>query len=94
MFICCSHCKCKTLGKITRLASGPLYNIEISFSSPLLSSLSFLFFSIPSHFVVMLKVRYASLRATGAPVAQLVKRWPTDLADRIRSSLEVKSSQP
>ena len=53
-----------------------------------------LIFSLSSHFVVMLKVRYASLRATGAPVAQLVKRWPTDLADRIRSSLEVKSSQP
>ena len=28
----------------------------------------------------------------GAPVAQWVKRWPTDLADRVRSSLEVKSS--
>ena len=26
-----------------------------------------------------------------APVAQWVKRWPTDLADRVRSSLEVKS---
>ena len=26
--------------------------------------------------------------------AQWVKRWPTDLADRVRSSLEVKSSQP
>ena len=25
----------------------------------------------------------------GAPVAQRVKRWPTDLADRVRSSLEV-----
>ena len=32
--------------------------------------------------------------ALGAPVAQWVKRWPTDLADRVRSSLEVKSSQP
>ena len=31
---------------------------------------------------------------TGAPVAQCVKRWPTDLADRVRSSLEVKYSQP
>ena len=30
----------------------------------------------------------------GAPVAQWVKRWPTDLAGRVRSSLEVKSSQP
>ena len=30
----------------------------------------------------------------GAPVAQWVKRWPPDLADRVRSSLEVKSSQP
>ena len=28
----------------------------------------------------------------GAPVAQWVKRWPTDLADR--STLELKSSQP
>ena len=30
----------------------------------------------------------------GAPVAQWVKCWPTDEADRVRSSLEVKSSQP
>ena len=30
----------------------------------------------------------------GAPVAQWVKRWPTDLADRVRSSLEVESSHP
>ena len=30
----------------------------------------------------------------GAPVAQWVKRWPTDLADQVQSSLEVKSSQP
>ena len=30
----------------------------------------------------------------GAPVTQWAKRWPTDLADRVRSSLEVKSSQP
>ena len=30
----------------------------------------------------------------GALVAQWVKRWPTDLADRVRSLLEVKSSQP
>ena len=30
----------------------------------------------------------------GAPVAQWVKRWPTDLVDRVRSSPEVKSSQP
>ena len=28
------------------------------------------------------------------PVAQWVKRWPTDLADRVRSPPEVKSSQP
>ena len=27
-------------------------------------------------------------------VAQWVKRWPTDLADRVRSLLEVKSFQP
>ena len=30
----------------------------------------------------------------GAPVAQWVKRWPTDLADRVRSPLEAKSCQP
>ena len=34
------------------------------------------------------------LLVRGAPVAQWVKRWPTDLADRVRSSLKVKSSQP
>ena len=30
----------------------------------------------------------------GAAVAQCVKRWRTDLADRVRSSLDVKSSHP
>ena len=30
----------------------------------------------------------------GAPVAQWVKRWPTDLVDRVRSPLEAKSSEP
>ena len=30
----------------------------------------------------------------GAPEAQWVKRWPTDLAVRVRSLLKTKSSQP
>ena len=30
----------------------------------------------------------------GALVAQWVRRWPTDLADQVGSSLEMKSSQP
>ena len=30
----------------------------------------------------------------GAPVAHWVKRWPTDLADRVRSPLETKFAQP
>ena len=34
------------------------------------------------------------LDTVGVPVAQWVKRWPSDLADRVRSSLEVSSSQP
>ena len=29
----------------------------------------------------------------GAPVAQWLKRWPTDLADRVRFPLVAKSSQ-
>ena len=29
-----------------------------------------------------------------SPVAHWVKRWPTDLADRDRSPLEAKTSQP
>ena len=37
---------------------------------------------------------FSTVFQSGAPVAQWVKRWPTDLADRVRSSLEVKSSQP
>ena len=37
---------------------------------------------------------WSTANTYGAPVAQWVKRWPTDLADRVRSSLEVKSSQP
>ena len=40
------------------------------------------------------QVYYTHLKYLGAPVAQWVKRWPTDLADLVRSSLEVKSSQP
>ena len=43
--------------------------------------------------VVSIKVIYFLVQI-GAPVAQLVKRWPTDLADRVRSALEVTSSQP
>ena len=39
------------------------------------------------------KVR-CSHTLVGTPVAQRVKRRPTDLAGRVRSSLEVKSSQP
>ena len=35
-----------------------------------------------------------NMRNEGAPVALWVKRWPTDLADRVRSSLEAKSFQP
>ena len=45
------------------------------------------------HFTIT-HVSSLSLYTAGAPVAQWVKRWPTDLADRVRSSLEVKSSQP
>ena len=36
-------------------------------------------------------VRFAKI--VGAPVAQWVKRWPTELASRVRSPLEAKSSQ-
>ena len=39
-------------------------------------------------------IRFAFLVIKGALVAQWVKHWPTDLADRVRSSLEVKSSHP
>ena len=35
---------------------------------------------------------FAYVSVVGASVAQWVKRWPTDLADRVRSSLDVKSS--
>ena len=45
------------------------------------------------HFSLLCHFSSFSL-SLGAPVAQWVKRWPTDLADRVRSSLEVKSSQP
>ena len=40
------------------------------------------------------KYSFIFLTMLGAPVAQWVKRWPTDLADRVRSPLEAKSSQP
>ena len=32
--------------------------------------------------------------SAGAPEAQWVKGWPTDLADLVRSLLETKSSHP
>ena len=35
-----------------------------------------------------------ALTDTGAPVALWVKRWPTDLAGRVRCPLDAKSSQP
>ena len=37
---------------------------------------------------------YNRRNTVGTPVAELVKHWPTDLADRVRSPLEEKSSQP
>ena len=37
---------------------------------------------------------WGSSNRKGVPAAQWIKRWPTDLADRVRSSHEVKSSQP
>ena len=49
--------------------------------------------AIGNLYTFMLKFLNAFTKA-GAPVAQWVKRWPTDLADRVRSSFEVKSSQP
>ena len=40
------------------------------------------------------KYSFIFLTMLEAPVAQWVKRWPTDLADRVQSLLEAKSSQP
>ena len=45
----------------------------------------------PAHMRSLIRV---FLFRIGAPVAQWVKRWPSGLADRVRSSLEVISSQP
>ena len=36
----------------------------------------------------------SSITVLGAPVAQWVNRWPTDLADQVRVPLEAKSCQP
>ena len=44
--------------------------------------------------ILPLKHCASFLSILGAPVSQWAKRWPTDLADRVRSSLEVKSSHP
>ena len=43
---------------------------------------------------VSLQAQISPYFQLGAPVAQWVKRWSTDLAGRVRSSLKVKSSQP
>ena len=37
---------------------------------------------------------FMNFHSGGSPVTQWVKRWPTDLADRVRVPLEVKFSQP
>ena len=43
--------------------------------------------------VKLLSNNCQGLDQRGAPVAQWVKRWPTDLADRVRFPLDAKSSQ-
>ena len=56
-----------------------------------------LFFHLSARFYgqLILTMPYNSrVEKGGAPVAQWVKCSPTDLADRVRSTLEVKSSQP
>ena len=79
----------------SKFHSGPLY-FGLSFSSSVSCSL----YSVGSALLINPGKVYSSSLfnskplSLGAPVAQLVKRWPTDLADRVRSSLEVKSSQP
>ena len=40
------------------------------------------------------KYSFILLTMLGATVAQWIKRWSTDLADRVRSPLEAKFSQP
>ena len=43
---------------------------------------------------VLIKCFIGNLSYGGAPVVQWVKRWPTDLADRLRPPFEAKFSQP
>ena len=52
--------------------------------------------NIPAHTSLKPDFRLFNLLAYehGAPVAQRVKRWLTDLVNRVRSPFEVKSSQP
>ena len=44
--------------------------------------------------IILFGVVAAPWHVRGALVAQWVKRWPTDQADRVRSSLKAKSSRP
>ena len=44
--------------------------------------------------LLLQKKLFKTCICTGAPVAQWVKCWPTDLADRVESLLKAKSSQP
>ena len=48
--------------------------------------------SADKHYILYLQ-QYLTKMPDGAPVAQWVKHWPTDIADQIRSLIEVKSSQ-
>ena len=47
-----------------------------------------------TNFPIKITEMHELLKGPLAPVAQWVKRWPTDLADQVRYSPEVKSSQP
>ena len=44
--------------------------------------------------IFSMEIKFTFYSFIGAPVTQWVKRWPIDLADRVRSPLEAKSSQP
>ena len=75
------------LTQVSDVAHGPLVNFCFCVSFHLFIIIIIIFFLYALFIIIF------PLLVRGAPVAQWVKRWPTDPADRVRSPLKVKSSQ-
>ena len=74
----------------TDMRNGILHSWSCHMKFTKLAESSFIYFILNDHSCNI----YLTSLLKRAPVAQWVKRWPTDLAYRVRSPLEAKSSHP